>query len=373
MFSHVAFGQDETAAQRPKVISFPSAANVKELYVAIMGEVVKPGTYHVDPTSLKLQSIVQRAGGLTSDASPTIRVIRQGQPTHKEVYSDRASTPLFPGDLLIVDPKPSGTRAASQSSFANVPTTIHASYEERPSGVGVQIALVNVVDYPLVVRLRPDDANAVNIVERLGQPLELMSNTYVITPDTFPRSSSETAKRAIRLAQGTVMVFDRNRVNRSSLPTTLPKPIESEIAMGAQAGLIGSSWGQSPELRNLGHRMALENAQSIDSNDPYQRRTPQDPAETSSGTTGQSVNEYDSEAAPSIGYKKPRIANLPFNAAPRVTNSSTVNTQADQSANESIPQPDDSASDASSLLITLHSIWNEHSTAATFKVFDCCT
>lgn len=347
MFSHVAFGQDGFVQQRPKVISLPSAENVKELYVAIMGEVIKPGTYHLDSTSLKLQSVVQRAGGLTSEASPTIRVVRQGRVTQKEVYSDHVSTPVFPGDLLVVEAKPSLSKHSNQFTFNNEPSMIHARYEERSDAAGVQIALVNLVDYPLVLKLHPDDASAVNIVERLGQPIELLANTYIITPDKFPRSTSEEAKHAIRLAQGSVMVFDRDRVNRNRLPSSLPQPIESEIAMGAQPGLIGSPWGQSPELRNLGQRVASGSPEANEFREQFERRMSLPSSETSSDSSAPEINENQVEVTPSNRASKPRIANLPFTGTPRIKTSSSSASQSDQPTSDSIPQPDDSANESS--------------------------
>ena len=96
-------GQDAPSQRRAKVITFAPGENVNELYIGIMGEVVNPGTYQLDAASLKLQTIVQRAGGLTPDATTAIRVVRQGRVSHREIYSERANSTLFPGDLLIVD------------------------------------------------------------------------------------------------------------------------------------------------------------------------------------------------------------------------------------------------------------------------------
>lgn len=337
--------QGNDAPRPTRVISLPSAENVKELYVAIMGEVSKPGTYHVDPSSLKLQAVVRSAGGLTSNASPTIRVVRHGRVTQKEVYSEEANTPLFPGDLLIVDSKPSAMKNSKQRTLGDQPVAVPVNFEARSSG-HVQLALLNLVDYPVVLRVPAEEARAAHVVDRLGQPIELLANTYVITPDTFPRWPSESAKRAIQLADRSVMVFDRDRINRQRLPSTLPRPIESEIAFGAQAGLMGNPIGQSPELRNLGQQ-ATASTELSDFDEQFRRRSLSDSDQLQAPESAQPVHENASESSHSRSTMKPRIANLPFKGVPRVTSSSSMGTRSDNVASDLIPPPDDSTNDDS--------------------------
>ncbi len=334
--------------RRPKVIAFSAAENVKELYVAIMGEVVNPGTYHVDPSALNLHSIVKKAGGFTADATKTIRVIRQGQLNHQESYSETVNSFLLPGDLLIVDSRPINASSSQVQEFVQEPTTIHASYQERVASAGVQIALLNVQDYPIVLRLRPDEANTVNIIENLGQPLELLANTKVISPDITTRSSADQGKFAIRLAGGSAVVFDRGTINRSRLPATLPKPIESEIALGAQSGLIGGSLGQSPELMNLGQRAFNSSNEASDFNSQVPLHAIQESLPSSAAKMGVPTEDLKNDLQPPVVSTRPRIANVPFTGTPRITNSSTETTQADSVVSEPIPQPDDSTIDSPS-------------------------
>ena len=336
-------GNSFRVSRKAKVVVFSAAANVKELYVAIMGEVAKPGTYRVDPSLLNLHSIVEKAGGFTGDATLAIRVVRRGRVSHIENYSENTNSLLLPGDLLIVDSKQLNTTTSKVQEFVQEPTTIHASYEERAAATGVQIALLNVLDYPIVLRLRPEEATTINIIENLGQSPELLSNANILYPDAFPRTSTDQSKYAIRLVGGSAVVFDRGFVNRDRLPATLPKPIESDIALGAQSGLIGSPTGQSPVLTILGERMFAPN---VDSN-VFGSQVPQTTESKQSFSTdiGQPTEEQKSDLMLPTVTTKPRIATVPFSGVPRITNSSTGTAQADNSAGEPIPQPDDSVSE----------------------------
>ena len=149
------------------------------------------------------------------------------------------------------------------------------------------------------------------------------------------------------------MVFDRGRVNRSRIPQTLPKPIESYIALGAQSGLIGSPQGQSPELRNLGQRMRPSDSgsETVDFRAQFERHLGSESAQSPPSDLGQPVGDGNREVPAPIRSTKSRIATLPFTGAPRIANSSTIDSQSDRTRNESIPLPDDSA-DETSLIAT---------------------
>jgi hypothetical protein len=333
--------------QTARVISFAPAENVKELYVAVMGEVATPGTYRLEPAALKLHSLVRRAGGLTSEASLTIRVIRQGRFNQNLLFSDKVDSPVMPGDLLIVNSRQlSGNVSKVIDAAEDQSTTIRAVYHERSAQkrpTGVQVALLNVLDYPLVLKLRPEEANVEYLIQTLGQHIELLANTHVITPDVFPRQSSETAKRSPRLSEGTVLVFEKGRIQRDRLPATLPKPIESEIAMGAQSSLIGMPHGQSPELRNLGQQMIATDNSSFDENPQFSRRTSPTSTPSRAPESELSPDHNRPDFPTPMVSTRPRIANVPYTGSSRITNSSAGSSRSpNQPAGDLIPAPDDS-------------------------------
>ncbi len=342
------FAQENDSMRRPKVVSYPAATDVNQLYIAVMGEIAKPGTYHLDPSTLKLHSTIDRAGGFTSDASKYIRVIRQGRVSQKQLYSESVDSQLFPGDLLIAESKPPMGMTNRTQEFTQDGLTIPANYEERAEPSFVQVALLNVREYPVVLKLRPDDANAKSIVRNLGQPVTLLAEADVITPDR--RMTSDAAKQAIRLTEGSVMVFKRDRVDRSRLPSTLPKPIESEIAMGAQIGLIGNPQGQSYELRTLGERVTSSNTNSQEVSPQFSSRINKDVSRPTSPELAPPGEDLRKDFAAPMVRNNPRIATIPFTGSPQISNSSTGSTRSDRATVSSIPEPDDSTNQSTATL-----------------------
>lgn len=246
--------QDSGERAPGKVVSYAEADNVHELYVGIMGEVDTPGTFRLGSKSLKLHRVIQCAHGFTRDASKAIRLVRMGRVRQTEIFSESADSPLLPGDLLIVESKRLTTlpRNSSDPSTRDA-QTIRANYHEGTIRSGIQIALLNVLDYPLVLRLRPDQANAAYLVQALGQPISLLATTRVITPDVPRRQTSDAAKRAAQMEDGSVIVFEPGKVKRNRLPVTLPNPLDTDLLLGSQPGLMTTRIRNSHELRNLGH------------------------------------------------------------------------------------------------------------------------
>src|SRR4051812_26267210 len=60
-----------------KVITWQPATTNSEVFAGILGEIAKPGVYRLEPNALSLQNVIRRAGGLTEEASGTIRIVRQ--------------------------------------------------------------------------------------------------------------------------------------------------------------------------------------------------------------------------------------------------------------------------------------------------------
>ena len=228
----------EVTSALAKVVSFPAANNVNELYVSIMGEVERPGTYRLTPSTLKLHSVVRCAHGFTANASTAIKIIRRGRASQTEIFSDKVDSPVLPGDLLLVESKRSNAieRNYSDVSAGRGPVT-RADYSDAGRRPFVQVALLNVVDYPLVLRLHPDEANASYLVQALGQPIALLANTHVITPDVPCRQSSDAAKKAVQLQDGSIIVFGPGKIKKYRLPAVLPNPIDRETALATQFGL----------------------------------------------------------------------------------------------------------------------------------------
>jgi hypothetical protein len=333
-----------------------ATSRVRKLYVAIIGEVAHPGTYHLDPSELNLHSVVQRAGGLTNDATMSVHVIRQGRLNQQISYSEdaeRSAHLLSPGDVVVVDSKQAPDISGKVTEFIQDTTTVRAGFEVLAPPSPVEVALLNVVDYPLVVLLPPDEATAGCLLDRLGQSAELIANIRRIVPHSHARIP-EAVTPSIVLTSGTAVVFDRGAINRERLPTTLPKPIESEIAAGAQSGLIGGPRGQSPELWNVGKQTIAGNTNPSDESQFSHRRASESTLLPAS-PWGQPSEERRIDLPVPDSNPPPRVATvpIPFTGVPRITKSSTGHSNTDDAVTEQIPQPNDSVSDDSVISPTM--------------------
>ncbi|WP_010587441.1 polysaccharide biosynthesis/export family protein [Schlesneria paludicola] len=343
------YAQNVSYPSRPKVIAFSRAENVRSLYVAVIGEVHKPGTFHLDPSTLNLHAVIRRAGGLTVDATHAIHVVRQGKISHQERFSETQNSPLQPGDLLIVESSQSKSTTGTVTEFDRDASTIHAGFEQPAPPAGVQVALLNVLDYPLVVTMRPDEAFVGQIVDQLGQGPEILPHLRVVSSDASMRFLPDQNKAAIHLTGGSAIVFEKGIVNRNRLPNGLPKPIESDIAQGAQSSLIGRPSGQSAELHSLGEKAFLSSSgthewHSLTSRQPAQEAVQPAPTELKLPT-----EEVKSDMQQPVLRLRPRIATMPsFTGDPPIANSSTRHPEPDRSPQVPIPQPDDSIGDDAS-------------------------
>ena len=186
------------------------------------------------------------------------------------------------------------------------------------------------------MRLRPDQANASYLVQALGQPISLLANTRIITPDVPGRQTSDSAKRAPRLDDGSVLVFETGKVNRNRLPVTLPKPFDGMTASGSPAKFISA---RHQDLRNLGQHPFWS------SSDPF-------------------------DASSSRTYSPASIASLPLAEVPDVldvesdsevdSDSLATNSQdaGDSPNDESITGRDDSSDETQSKRVPIASLSN---------------
>ena len=318
----------ETAAQGPrsghKEIIWKSPANSNDIQVGILGEIATPGVYHVDAASLSVQALVRRAGGLTEDATQSIRIVRQERVAQSVFFSPQTDSPLMPGDVLIVESKRSRS-AMSKILDGRMPTNpIRQVSADSADPTGIQVAYVNVLDAPVVVKLHLEDARLERVVQMLGQPIELAGAVKVIEPQKGSTVVGQIASGTLRLTDGTVLIFPRGSINRNKLPP-LPKPHDSEITAGAMPSMIGGPFGQSPELRSVGQMvplMSLPNRDSIPALNPV--TTPHFAPDLAI-PAAPSATQFDSQPAPMpIVSNRSPIATVPFTGAAHVRRSSSL-------------------------------------------------
>lgn len=343
MIAGMALSSSPILAQAPvsKVITWqPPAAGT--VHVGILGEIARPGVYVVDSQGLSLQSVIRRAGGLTDGASGTIRIVRQDRVVESVYFtSQTTNSPLLANDLLIVESQQA--RAAVARYFDADPQT----RDQSPLTIrgtdpqGIQVAFVNILDRPVVVRIKHEQAQLSQIVQKLAQPQELAQSVRVIGPERGIAQGSR-VDPAASLSDGSVLVFPRQAVNRAKLPV-LPSAYDSEIASGAVPSLIGGPTGQSAELRNVGQLPPLV-ARQMPEVLPQVPVLPEPVAPRPSAlpmtpATESTIPEASPEASrieippaqPSVPlvHSQPRIATLPFAGQPRITSSSQQSVQAE--------------------------------------------
>ena len=239
-----------------KTITWRAAETTQENCVAILGEIATPGAYCLDARSLSVQTLVRRAGGVTEEASMAIRLIRHERVNQTLFLSPQSDTPLLPGDVLIVESKRATLGTSKVLNVGNPANGVRRVAAPTGDAQGVQVAYLNVLDRPVVVKLRNEEARLDHIVQMLGQPVELAGSVQVLGTDRTS-NVAQLATVSPRLTDGTVLVFRKGSVNRNKLPATLPKPYDSEIAAGAFPSLIGGALGQSAELRSVGQLAPL--------------------------------------------------------------------------------------------------------------------
>lgn len=186
----------------PKILTWqtPSAA---EHHLAILGQVRRPGVYRFSGTGAgpTLSQLVEFAGGLTANASPTLRVVRHGRSGQLLFLNQATVEPLQAGDVLIVDEQTGGVPSGRLSA------------EE----VGIQVALVGVLDRPVVLKLHSTQARLDILTNSLNQPMSAVLAARVIRPDSRTDAfGSQTPN--LPLSNGAVVVYDPRSILRSELP-----------------------------------------------------------------------------------------------------------------------------------------------------------
>jgi hypothetical protein len=192
-----------------------------------------------------------------------IRLVRHDRINQTLFLSPQTDTTLLPGDVLVVESKQSLLGTTKVMNIGHSGNSLRSAVPANVETPGVQVAYLNVLDRPVIVKLRNEEARLDHIVQMLGQPIELAGSVRVLGPERAA-NPNQPATVSQRLADGTVLVFPRGAVHRNKLPATLPKPYDSEIAVGAFPSLIGGALGQSPELRSVGQLAPLLSAPGQD-------------------------------------------------------------------------------------------------------------
>ncbi|QDT63813.1 polysaccharide biosynthesis/export family protein [Calycomorphotria hydatis] len=206
---------------RPHVHVY-EAKQKTDTYIGIIGQVSRPGTYHLSGQTADLATLLQDAGGLTTEATGSIRLIRNGRAGQQIYYHDQIQFKLKPGDVLCVDGQRGrrfGVNGVSQIGFQSEREMASATSETLPPR---QIAIIGALDRPTVLKVRGEDANVPRMLQLLGQNHISPQNVRLIAAGMQSRKYGPEEL----LPDGTVLVLEPYRVIRDQLPE-FPPAIEA--------------------------------------------------------------------------------------------------------------------------------------------------
>jgi SLBB domain-containing protein len=194
----------------------PTGGSSRPLYFGVMGEVACPGTYSAHGV-WTLAELIKKAGGVTPEANKTVRIFRGGVLIEQVFLGTGESPPLSPNDLIVVGTtNPAGPHIAPAEPDQE---------SDTPAVSAVQLAFVNLLDRPVIVKMPSEQATLPRIVDVLGQPAESAATLRVFPPlGGSPREAESADEKPRPLESGTVLVFPAASIHADVLPV-FPTPI----------------------------------------------------------------------------------------------------------------------------------------------------
>lgn len=224
-----------TGANRVKPKVSWAIETSQQPYVGLLGQIARPGVYEIDRQGTLLSDLLQNIGGLAKDASGQFRIIRNGRPGQMTSYSGATRFELMPGDLVVADAQL--TQSARYGADA-----------KRSSAEAVQIGFVNLIDRPVVLKLRSENATVLGILSIMRQDQSLASQIHIIAPPG-QRGNSQ-PRPDTTLASETVLIFPPNSVKAERL-ATLPEPFKLRREADTQAQPSGDDSQPYAPRRNI--------------------------------------------------------------------------------------------------------------------------
>lgn len=211
--------------QRSSTIDMSALSNPK-MILGVMGAVKTPGVYHFPGDQVTIKQLLEQAGQTTESATGSVRIVRGSYVNMKLFLPSQENFVLKPSDLLIVESKSPATQKIIDLS------KLRQASHETPASNNIQIGLVNLLDYPMLVTLKPGDASLKTVfLDLLKQSPDIVKSTQLIEAVARPRNEPITPE--YRLTDGAVLVFDARSVNRDALPE-FPQPFEVKLASHTQ-------------------------------------------------------------------------------------------------------------------------------------------
>ncbi len=232
-----AFGQFQPSQAR--VHHYQAPQPVSQFYFGVLGQVARPGVYELSNSQPDLRDLIQQAGGLTTKATNQIRIVRQGNAGQIVFYSPALKFPLAPGDLIVADGPLMG-QAQNQNRLRQtsaLPTNIQTAEYSVPenwefSEAYRQVALVNLIERPVILPVPSTHANLQSVLAYLGQQPGLAGSVKVLPVGRGRTVRQTSSENRSEFSVPTVLYFHPQTVDRARLPKLpdvyhdTPKPLE---------------------------------------------------------------------------------------------------------------------------------------------------
>jgi hypothetical protein len=179
-------------------------------YYAVIGAVGVPGAYEYSSGLPTLADVIHAADGLTSEASGTFRLVREGKASQQMFYSPDSKMRLLSGDILIMDKSLSGTQGRGRSSAA-------ADSQSR-----VWIVAMNLIHRPVVMSLPSESATLERLVSQLNQSPNVIPTVKILQAKTSGYIGPEKNLAKFRLISESVLIFDPSFVRIGQIPILPP-------------------------------------------------------------------------------------------------------------------------------------------------------
>lgn len=220
-----------------------TAAEPGKTHVAVLGQVVRPGTYALSRADI--HELLTAAGGLTAESTQNVRIIRNGRGLTKVFVSPSVSYPLRDGDVILAE---SGNTNRGASRLARTPdsaiVTGQAPKSEQEIAPRTTFAALGLKPWPVVLSLPADESSAQAFLRAVNHPAR--GKVTVINSYGVPLVE-EVAEKAIPLAPDSVIVLPKGLIDPSLLPA-LPEPEEASAPVAPPARVAPPVPGASQAL-----------------------------------------------------------------------------------------------------------------------------
>lgn len=215
--AEAAFSQENALQSK----ALPATQLLPQSYVAVMGQVGRPAVYEVRQSPIELTEVIRMAGGLSDQASGSVRIIRRGRGGQQVFFTPQSrGYTLADGDLIVADPKGyinhRGLPGSSKHRVVGIEDIQSGPTETEPAGV--EIGLVQLIGRPVVLDISAARATVAATLDLLNQSLPADGIVTVLRPNgSREEVTSEAAAKTV-LTSGSVLVFDPRTVNGRNLP-----------------------------------------------------------------------------------------------------------------------------------------------------------